>query len=111
MALPWIHSDCRTHPLWQQDVSVFVVAVPRAGQRLRAQGKVRREGVLDGSGLGLLSGHRGVRVATDCVDDHPRRWDVPNRVACERIPHEVVVGRWGPVPRRGGRDGCQGQLL
>jgi hypothetical protein len=27
----------------------------------------------------------------------------------ERAPHGVVVGRW--VPRRGGRDDCQGQLL
>jgi hypothetical protein len=36
-------------------VVLLLIAVPRARQRLRGQGKVRREGVLDGFGLGLTA--------------------------------------------------------
>ncbi len=79
---------------------MLLIAVPHARQRLlRVQGEVGCEGVVGGSGLSLLSGHRGVRVATDCADDHARRWDVPNRVARERVPHGVVVGCQGAVLR------------
>jgi hypothetical protein len=64
-----------------KNTCVFFVAVPHAHQGLCVQGEVSREGVIVGSGDGLRSGDRRVRVAAYGVVGDAAGRDVAKCVA------------------------------
>jgi hypothetical protein len=64
-----------------KNTCVWLVAVPHARQGLCVQYEVGREGMVVGSGDGLCSGDRRVRVAAHEVVGDAVGWDVTECVA------------------------------